>query len=297
MIDSPWPAPAKINLFLHIIGRRQDGYHQLQTLFQFLDLQDDLWFEIREDDVIQRCTEIKSVPQEEDLIIRAARRLRDAARSKAILVLDQKELGVDIHIDKRLPMGGGIGGGSSNAATTLVALNKLWGLNFTSQELAEVGIQLGADIPVFIYGQSAWAEGVGEILQPFTPEMPWYLLVHPGVHISTATIFSHKELTRDTTPIKMHTFVAGDGHNDCESVVRECYPEVDQVFEWFGSQGLGHGMDKHARLTGTGACVFCPYGSEKDAEKAARELPDEWSAYVAKGLNCSPLLERLAKEP
>ncbi len=281
MIDTPWPAPAKINLFLHITGRREDGYHELQTLFQFLDLCDELWFDIRSDNTIRRCTEIPGVEETDDLIVKAALKLREATNTR---------FGVDISIDKRLPMGGGIGGGSSDAATTLVALNKLWGLNLPKQELAKIGLELGADVPFFIHGHTAWAEGIGEKLHSFAAKTPWYLLVHPGIHISTAEIFSNSQLTRDTTPIKMHTFVAGGGQNDCESVVRSHYPEVEKVFDWFG-------LDSQARLTGTGACVFCPYPDENTAQKKADSLPEQWSGYVVKGLNRSPLLDRLAKEP
>ena len=285
MIDSPWPAPAKINLFLHITNRREDGYHELQTLFQFLDLCDDLWFDIRNDNKIRRCTEIEGVDEIDDLVIKAANRLREVTGSN---------LGVDISIDKKLPMGGGIGGGSSDAATTLVALNKLWGLNLPKEDLAKIGLELGADVPFFIHGHTAWAEGIGEKLQSFSAaeswQEPWYLLVHPDIHISTAKIFSNSQLTRDTTPIRMHTFIAGDGHNDCESVVRNSYPEVEKVFDWFG-------QESQARLTGTGACVFCPYLDESAAQETARSLPEHWSGYVIKGLNRSPLLDRLDKEP
>jgi len=280
MIDTPWPAPAKINLFLHIIRQCENGYHELQTLFQFLDLCDDLWFDIRNDKKIRRCTEVAGVKEAEDLIVRAALILREETNTSC---------GVDISIDKKLPMGGGIGGGSSDAATTLVALNKLWGLNLSQHDLARIGLELGADVPFFIHGHTAWAEGIGEKLQSYSAAKPWYLLVHPGIHISTAEIFSNSQLTRDTTPIKMHTFVAGDGHNDCESVVRRHYPEVEEVFGWFGS-------DSQARLTGTGACVFCPYPDENTARKKADSLPEQWSGYVVKGLNRSPLLDRLARE-
>lgn len=280
MIDTPWPAPAKINRFLHITGRREDGYHELQTLFQFLDIADDLWFDIRNDNKIRRYTDIDGVPEQDDLIIKAAHKLREYAG---------QDLGVDITIDKKLPMGGGIGGGSSDAATTLVALNKLWDLNLPSEVLSEIGLELGADIPFFVHGQTAWAEGVGENLQSINIDKPWFLLVHPGIHISTAEIFSNSQLTRDTSPIRMLTFVTGDGHNDCEPIVRSSYSEVEKVFDWFGS-------DSQARLTGTGACVFCPYPDKDAAKKAARSLPKHWTGFVVKGLNRSPLMERLAKE-
>jgi 4-diphosphocytidyl-2-C-methyl-D-erythritol kinase len=171
-----------------------------------------------------------------------------------------------------------------------VALNKLWRLNLPKEDLAAIGLKLGADVPFFIHGHTAWAEGIGEKLQSFSTEEPWYLLVHPGIHISTAEIFSNSQLTRDTTPIRMHSFIVGDGHNDCEPVVRSNYPEVEKVFDWFGS-------DSQARLTGTGACVFCPYPDESTAREVARSLPEHWSGYVVKGLNRSPLLDRLAREP
>lgn len=281
MIDLPWPAPAKINLFLHVTGRREDGYHELQTLFQFLDVHDDLWFEPREDGVIRRCTDLENVPEDTDLMIRAAKLLRDEVQ--------QPDLGVDICIDKKLPMGGGIGGGSSDAATTLVALNHLWSLHLPESRLRELGLQLGADVPVFVHGHAAWAEGVGEELADFSPSTPWYLLVNPGVHVPTVKIFSHSELTRDTTAIKMHTFLNGDGRNDCEPVARKCYPEIENVFEWFGP-------DKDARLTGTGSCVFCAFDSEAEAREKQQTLSDNWTSYVTQGLNRSPLLDRLAKE-
>ena len=283
MIDQPWPAPAKINLFLHVTGRRDDGYHTLQTLFQFLDIQDDLWFETRDDGVIRRCTEIDGIPEEEDLIVRAAQLLRSEVPDRT------DQLGVDISIDKKLPTGGGIGGGSSDAATTLVALNELWDLQLPEARLMELGLQLGADVPIFIHGHAAWAEGVGEVLQDFSPDTPCYLLVHPGVHVPTAKIFSHSELTRDTTAITMHTFRNGSGRNDCEPVARKCYPEIDRVFEWFGSE-------HPARLTGTGACVFCAFESEEAAAEKLKSLPDNWTGYITRGHNRSPLLDRLAKE-
>ncbi len=281
MTDIPWPAPAKINLFLHINGRREDGYHKLQTLFQFLDFCDELRFKVRNDRIIRRCSDLKGVEESEDLIIKAAKQLQE------ISGIDQ---GADIFIDKKLPMGGGIGGGSSDAATTLVALNKLWGLDLETTDLTKIGLKLGADIPFFLHGHTAWAEGIGENLTDFETKMPWYLLVHPGVHISTAKIFLNSQLTRDTTPIKMHTFIAGDGKNDCEFVVRSEYPEVEQVFKWFGE-------NSQARLTGTGACVFCPYPDKAAAQEVAQLLPKQWLGYIVKGLNRSPLLDRLAKEP
>lgn len=281
MTELPWPAPAKINLFLHITGRREDGYHELQTLFQFLDFCDELRFNVRNDRIIRRCTEIKGVEEPEDLIIKAANRLQEISNT---------DWGADIFIDKKLPMGGGIGGGSSDAATTLIALNKLWRLNLEIKDLAKIGLELGADVPFFLYGHTAWAEGVGEKLTDFEAKMPWYLLVNPNVHISTAEIFSNSQLTRDTTPIKMHSFIAGDSKNDCELVVRSKYPEVEQVFKWFGE-------NSQARLTGTGACVFCAYPDKPTAKEVAQKLPEKWTGYIVKGLNRSPLLDRLAKEP
>ncbi|MGH8610768.1 MAG: 4-(cytidine 5'-diphospho)-2-C-methyl-D-erythritol kinase [Gammaproteobacteria bacterium] len=273
--DQAWPAPAKINLFLHITGRRQDGYHELQTVFQFLDYADELFFRVRDDRLIRRVSPLPGVDPEQDLTLRAARRLQAAGAVR---------LGVDIDLRKRIPMGAGLGGGSSDAATVLVALNHLWGLRLSRQELSGIAIELGADVPIFIFGQAAWAEGVGERLRPVEPEQPWYVLVVPNCHIQTAKIFAAPELTRNSPPLTIDNFVSGFGRNDCETVVRDRYPEVGEVLDWFGPS---------SRLTGTGSCVFCSFGSEAEATARLASLPQRWQGFVAKGSNRSPLFARL----
>ncbi len=268
-----WPAPAKLNLFLHITGRRADGYHELQTLFQFLDYGDELCFELREDGEIHRVTELDGIPEADDLVVKAAALLQQHTRCGA---------GVDIYVDKKLPMGGGLGGGSSDAATTLVALNHLWGLNLSTDELAKLGVQLGADVPVFVHGWAAWAEGVGEKLTPVQPEEPWYLVLIPASHVSTAEIFNDFELTRGCASIKMRDFLEGNSSNVCEPVVSKRYPEVRKSIEW---------LSKYAptKMTGTGACVFASFAQEEDAQNVLKKLPEKWQGFVAKGMNLSPL--------
>jgi 4-diphosphocytidyl-2-C-methyl-D-erythritol kinase len=278
--QSAWPAPAKLNLFLHVTGRRADGYHELQTLFQFLDFCDELYFDVRTDGQVRRLSDLAGVPEETDLVVRAAKRLQAAAGAA---------LGVDIRINKRLPMGGGVGGGSADAATTLVALNQLWGLNLPIETLAELGLSLGADVPIFIHGRAAWAEGVGECFSAVEIEEPWYLVVQPGVHVSTGEIFSAPELTRNTPPIRMPDFLAGLGRNDCAPVVRARYPEIAKALDWLAARG-------DSRLTGTGACVYAQCPDQPAAEARLAELPSAWTGFVAKGCNRSPLLDRLAAE-
>jgi len=273
----PWPAPAKLNLFLHVVGRRDDGYHLLQTVFQFIDWCDDLYFELRSDRRLCRSSRLAGVAEEDDLVVRAARALRDSAAVDS--------LGVNIYVDKRLPMGGGLGGGSSNAATTLVALNQLWGLNFSLQRLAEIGLALGADVPVFIHGYAAWAEGVGERLTRINPEEPWYLVVVPACSISTAEIFSAPELTRDSKIVKIRGFIASAGRNDCEPVVCARYPDVAEALEWLSQYAP-------ARMSGSGASVFSAFDTESAAQRALQQLPEKWQGTVVKGINRSPLCER-----
>ncbi len=280
MLPMSWPAPAKINLFLHITGRRADGYHLLQTVFQFVGCCDELDFAIREDGLIRRLTEIDGVAEADDLTVRAARSLQQLAGTS---------LGADIHINKQLPMGGGLGGGSSDAATTLVALNQLWGLGFSVDQLAELGLKLGADVPVFVHGQAAWAEGVGENLQPIELGEPWFLVLIPPCHVATAEIFAIPELTRDAQSLKMPAFLEGQGQNVCEEVVRKRFPEVDEAMNWLSQHG-------QPRMSGTGACVFAPFANEADANLVLQQLPGRWRGFVAKGLNRSPLLDRLALE-
>ena len=267
------PAPAKLNLFLHILGRRPDGYHELQTLFQFLDHGDELGFRLREDGQIRLHTDIPGVPHDSNLIVRAARRLQEQSGTR---------LGADIWLDKRLPMGGGIGGGSSDAATTLVGLNHLWGLDWSEDRLAELGLALGADVPVFVRGRAAFAEGVGEQLTPVSPDEPWYLVLAPQVSVSTAEIFSDPELTRDTPAIRVRSLPEGGGHNDCQPVVEKRYSEVRNALKWLNNF-------VQARMTGTGACVFGSFPNRNEADRVSRQLPATLPSFIARGCNRSPL--------
>ncbi len=278
MKDLPkyWPAPAKINLFLHITGRREDGYHMLQTVFQFIDYCDFISFDMRDDGVVRCVTPLLGVTSDNNLMVRAARLLKKEA--------GRDHCGVDISIDKKLPMGGGLGGGSSDAATTLVALNQLWSLGFSQEELAVLGLQLGADVPVFVYGAAAWAEGVGENLQPIELPEPWFLIVVPSCQISTAEIFSSSQLTRDSNPITMRHFFAGEGNNVCETVVCERYPEVADALDWLN-------QFSSACMSGTGACIFAAFDSENEALHVLKLLPEKWKGFVGKGRNRSPLIE------
>lgn len=283
-----WPAPAKLNLFLHVTGRRGDGYHELQTVFQFLERGDRLAFNPRGDGHIRRLGEVPGVAPEADLVVRAALALR--AR------VARDDLGADVTVDKQLPLGGGLGGGSSDAATTLVALDRLWGLGLGESVLAEVGLALGADVPVFVRGAAAWAEGIGERLTPVALDEPWFAVVHPGISVSTGAIFGAPELTRDTPRSTMPRFSRGSGgasvtailaatRNDCEPVVVARHPEVAAALAWLRSRaGL-------ARMTGTGACVFAPFPGFREAQAAVQNLPPGWRAIVARGRNRSPLLD------
>lgn len=275
-----WPAPAKLNLMLRITGRRRDGYHELQTVFQFIDLADQLAFRIRPDGRIQRAEVLPGVAPEQDLTLRAARLLQQEA---------QVGQGVEIRLDKQIPMGGGLGGGSSDAATVLVALNRLWDCGLAPDDLARLGLALGADVPVFVHGTAAWAEGVGERIEPIELDEPWYLVIAPACHVSTASVFAAPELTRNSSPITIRAFIAGDRRNDCLEVVRSRYPEVAQAIDW---------LDKfwNAQLTGTGACVFAGFADEAAARSVHAELPSSWSGWVVRGLNRSPLLDRPAQD-
>jgi len=278
----PWPAPAKLNLFLHILGRRPDGYHELQTCFQFVDLCDEISLDVRADGRIRRVAAIADVAEEADLCVRAARALQSAAGCA---------LGADISVLKRIPMGGGLGGGSSDAATCLVALNHLWQLSWPIDDLAALGLKLGADVPVFVRGRAAWAEGIGERLTPlYPPDAPSetnYLILKPNIGVSTAEVFQDIELTRISAPITIHGFLASGGRNDCLSVVRRRYPEVARALDWLSGFGP-------ARLTGTGACVFLACEMPARGREILRELPPGWNGFLVRGLNDSPLLERLA---
>jgi 4-diphosphocytidyl-2-C-methyl-D-erythritol kinase len=271
--EFPWPAPAKLNLFLHVTGRRADGYHNLQTVFQFLDFGDSLFFVPRGDGVIHRSNGLSEIPQEQDLVVRAARALQSASGAG---------LGADIAVTKRIPMGGGLGGGSSDAATTLVALNRLWNLGFTTDELASIGLKLGADVPVFVRGLAAWAEGVGEHLRPLNLPEPHYLVVTPPVAVSTAEIFNAPELPRATVAITAEAFLGGEGQNDCEAVTCARYPQVQEALNWLRQFGP-------ARMSGTGSSVFLACPSRAEARGLQDQVPQHWHSFVAAGLNQSPL--------
>jgi 4-diphosphocytidyl-2-C-methyl-D-erythritol kinase len=268
-------APAKLNLFLHITGRRADGYHTLQTIFQFIDLCDELEFQRRADGEIHLRGEVPGVAPEKNLIWRAARLLQQESGTR---------WGADIGLDKKIPMGGGLGGGSSDAATTLLALNRLWQLDWPARRLAELGLRLGADVPVFAHGKAAWAEGIGEILTPLENlPQPWYLVLHPGCQVPTAEIFQAPELTRNTPAIRMQNFLFASTGNDCETAVTARYPQIRAALDWLSHYG-------QARLTGTGACIFAAFSSREEAEQAEQKISAGWRAWVVRGLNRSPAL-------
>ncbi|MBY0576434.1 MAG: 4-(cytidine 5'-diphospho)-2-C-methyl-D-erythritol kinase [Gallionellaceae bacterium] len=270
------PAPAKLNLFLHVVGRRPDGYHLLQTLFRFIDLHDTLDFTLRDDGVVRRSNTVEGVAEDADLCVRAARLLQSETGCA---------LGVDIAVEKRIPMGGGLGGGSSDAATTLIALNRLWSLGLSRAYLMRLGLRLGADVPVFIFGENAFAEGVGEQLQAYPLPEAWYVVLFPPVHVPTAQVFTHPELTRDTLSITMRALSNGQDmrlHNDLQPVVCGLYPEVARHLEWLGSYG-------EAMMTGSGACVFAGFASRNQAEEVLRQAPHDMRGVVAQGLTKHPL--------
>ena len=267
------PAPAKLNLMLHILGRRPDGYHDLQTLFQFLEFADQLGFATRSDGEIRLHDQIGGVPHDSNLIVRAARQLQKATGCQQ---------GADIWLDKRLPMGGGLGGGSSDAATTLLGLNKLWQLGCSEDQLARLGLGLGADVPVFVRGHAAFAEGVGEKLQPVTLPEHWFLVCIPAVAVSTAEVFSAPELTRNTPPIKVAAVLEQGGRNDCQPVVEQRYPAVRNALILLNKF-------VQAKLTGTGGCVFGSFPNKAEADKVAAQLPATLPSFVAKGSNISML--------
>ncbi len=281
MNSEAWPAPAKLNLFLHVTGRRPDGYHELQTVFQLIDLADSLDFEPRTDGEIRRVGGPAEVPAEDDLCVRAARRLQAACGIE--------RRGVDIRLDKRIPIQGGLGGGSSDAATTLVALNEIWGLRLAPSLLAELGLTLGADVPVFVLGRTAWGEGIGERLTPLELPERHFAVVFPGVGIPTADVFQAPELTRKTPETTIRGFLKAGGRNDCEPVVTGRSPEVRRALAWLSQRG-------EARMTGTGSCVFAAFADRGAATAALDGLPPEWRGFVARGLDRSPLQERLAAE-
>ena len=267
-------SPSKINLFLHILRRRADGYHELQTLFQLLDYGDELTFKPNNSGILELHQTAESqkqaLPASQNLILEAAQLLQQTT--------DIKNLGVEIGLYKRVPVGAGLGGGSSNAATTLKALNKVWKCNLSDLELAALGLRLGADVPFFLRGQSAWGEGIGEKLKPIKLERTWFAIITPDCSVSTARIFSHENLTRNTQAIKMADFLAGSSRNDCETVTRKLYPQVDEALSW---------LTKHAeaRMTGTGSSVFAKFSSKKEARSVLEELPNDMRGFVAEGIN------------
>jgi len=282
-------APAKLNLFLHITGRRNDGYHELQTLFQLLDFGDRLTFEPTQSGVISLHCDYSSIltesstfvssggfipsrcmPLDDNLIMQAARRLQQLSG------LDVE--GVKITLNKKIPSGAGLGGGSSDAAATLIALKRIWKLDLSEQHLCEIGLELGADVPVFIQGRSAWAEGIGEQLQPVDLGESWYLVITPNCSVSTAEIFCHEHLTRNSPAIKMADFLAGRSRNDCEHVTRQIYPQVHEALKWLGQFG-------DAKMTGTGSSIFALFVDEETARQSLKKLPEHFNGFVAKGIN------------
>lgn len=273
------PCPAKLNLCLNILGRRADGYHNLQTVFQLLEYGDELQLQVTDDPALKLTPDFAAIPTAKNLVMRAARLLQDTTGCRR---------GAKMHLIKRLPAGGGIGGGSSDAASTLVGLNHLWQTRLSNVELAELGRQLGADVPVFVEGNSAWAEGVGERLTPLELPCKWYLVLAPNCFVSTAEIFSHKDLTRDSKGIKVRAFLEEGGKNDCQSLVESLFPQVKDAVDWLSQFGP-------AQMTGTGACVFASFTSAAEALSIFARRPKQLSGFVAKGVNRSPLHQRLRK--
>lgn len=267
------PAPAKINLFLHIVGRRPDGYHLLQTAFRMIDWGDEISLQRRDDGQILRATDVPGVPPEADLVVRAARALKAATGSP---------FGADIGVDKRIPMGGGLGGGSSDAASVLIALNRIWGCGLSRARLQEIGLALGADVPFFVFGETAFAEGVGEALQPLDVPPAWYVMVAPKVSVPTAQIFSAPELTRNSEPIIMRGFATHATRNDMQATVCKLFPEVAEALDWLSQFGA-------ARMSGSGACIFAPFDSKAAAEQVRAKAPEGWRVWIAQGLDRHPL--------
>jgi 4-diphosphocytidyl-2-C-methyl-D-erythritol kinase len=281
------PAPAKLNLFLHVTGRRVDGYHLLQSVFQLIDRGDTLDFDLRADERIVRVNEVPGVPEEQDLIVRALRALQEAYRRRH----GRLPPGINVRIEKRLPMGGGLGGGSSDAATALMAANHLWQAGFTDAELMAIGLPLGADIPFFLFGQTAFAEGVGEALSAVPGPDCWYVVIEPGVSVPTAAIFTAPDLTRSTNAVRIADFLGhqaaskeliGFGRNDLQDVAARLFPPVAEAVEWLGNHGA-------ARMTGSGACVFSAFSSEQEAEQVLKQVPAKWTAWKTRSLRKHPM--------
>jgi 4-diphosphocytidyl-2-C-methyl-D-erythritol kinase len=271
------PAPAKLNLMLHITGRRDDGYHLLETVFQFIDLVDHIEFSVNHEGSIERLPGNSPVAAADDILLTTATLLQSRF---------EVDKGVSIGIDKRIPVGGGLGGGSSDAATCLLALNRLWGLDLSLDQLAGIGLELGADVPVFVHGRAAWASGIGEVLQPIELEEPIYLVIDPKVAVSTAQIFAAQELTRNCDPLTIRAFLRGSGGNVCEPVVRNRYPQVGEAIDWLSHYAV-------ARMSGSGACVFAAIDSLEQAEVVKSRVPRQWDAYITRALNYSPVHQQL----
>ena len=289
------PSPAKLNLFLHITGRRSDGYHELQTAFQLLDFGDTVEIDTRSDNKIVLLESLEGVPDEDNIVVRAAKLLQKQESSK------NRVLGANIKINKQIPMGGGLGGGSSNAASTLLGLNYLWKTGLSNDQLAEIGLSLGADVPVFIYGQNSFGEGIGERLQTLVLPKYWFTVIKPPVSVPTAEIFLHSQLTRDTVTIRIAAVfehlqtpdLAKELRNDCEDIVRREYPEISEALDWLN--GLGT-----ARLTGTGACIFARFASLAEAEAVLAEMPASYTGFIAQGTDRSTAhqaLEMITERP
>ncbi len=277
-------APAKLNLFLHVVGRRDDGYHLLQSVFQLIDLADVLHFDLRDDAVIMRVTNVPEVPASDDLIVRAAQLLADVMTQRG-----GKPAGVNIAIEKHIPMGGGLGGGSSDAATTLIALNHLWQAGMTRSELMALGLQLGADVPFFLLGKNAFVEGIGEQLTAVPTPPAWFVVIHPGISVPTPLVFRAPELTRNTKAVKIADFSAsplGFGKNDLQAVAARAFPPVADAVEWLSGFG-------EARMTGSGACVFAAFASELEADAVLQRVPAEWRGWKVRTLAAHPMADLL----
>ena len=288
------PAPAKLNLFLHVVGRRPDGYHLLQSVFQLIDRSDTLHFDLRSDERIVRTTDVPGVPEEQDLIVRALRALQAEYQRRH----GRLPPGIDVAVEKCLPMGGGLGGGSSDAATALMAANHLWQAGLTDAELIALGLPLGADIPFFLFGETAFAEGVGEALQAVPGPDCWYVVIEPGVSVPTVAIFTAPDLTRNTKAITISDFsrrhvesndLVGFGKNDLQDVAARLFPPVAEALEWLGGYGA-------ARMTGSGSCVFCAFSTEQEAEQVLKQVPTRWRAWKAKALQRHPMKIALANQ-
>jgi len=288
------PAPAKLNLFLHVVGRRPDGYHLLQSVFQLIDRSDTLHFDLRSDERIVRTTDVPGVPEEQDLIVRALRALQAEYQRRH----GRLPPGIDVAVEKCLPMGGGLGGGSSDAATALMAANHLWQAGLTDAELIALGLPLGADIPFFLFGETAFAEGVGEALQAVPGPDCWYVVIEPGVSVPTVAIFTAPDLTRNTKAITISDFsrrhvesndLIGFGKNDLQDVAARLFPPVAEAIEWLGGYGA-------ARMTGSGSCVFCAFSTEHEAEQVLKHVPARWRAWKAKALQRHPMKIALANQ-